>query len=1053
MVLQKQLVQLPYGGLQTKVDPKLAPLGTYAQLDNFIMNRYPELVKRDGVASIGVSTTPQNINAQYNYLNEVGVITNNALYSYSSSLDEYLLKGKTASPIITAKPIISNTYSQTVPDSGITTNGLLGCAWEDSRGSTRISIKDLITDAFIFSDIDISTLGLNIGTPYLKPKVVAVGTRLFFLCVDSIRNYLNIVGYNTINNTFISGETISFNMASCYTYDAIECAGAVLVTVVETTVAPNAVKAYFWNVLTNSIGSADNGYPEPASLGFVNSGTLPPCISVMEDSNSDYLVVSIYNDLNQIYTKTFATYLAPLTPEIAVGSPTTDPGWSLVSCVDTDNNTYIFASSFNTQHTSYQALVENNVTIPNVLYSSLFFVQMSIASKSFWYSGNAYVTLAYDGELQQTYFGVRNDGACWGRMFYSLGGGSIAKANCATSFNLSPEKPNTYLASFLKTTEIVSSANSYFSVPSVFTEQVYFTPFSIDNKVLGRYLNIAGGYLKQYDGSPTVFEQGFHLYPQQPTLVASSGGSIDNGTYSYLVVWEWKDNQGQIHRSNTSVPQQITTTGGDQTVSITVPTLPITNKETRFSDNRSPVIMAVYRTQSLGTVYYRVNQLPNQFIYNDSTLETITYTDTSSDNTISSNSLVYTTGGVFDNISLPAVNLMCVAKNRVICTGTDSEPNQIYVSKQKEEGVGIEFSNELSIIVDSLGGDITALAAMDDKILIFKQSLLYYVAGEGPDPTGNNGSFTIPLLVAADCGCIFPQSIVLTGVGVMFLSEKGIYLCDRQLNITYIGQSVDAITTDPETKSPDFQITSAVNLPNQNQVYFTTNQNQVLVYDTFFKYWYTHTYPFNPISSTILNNKWYVSDINNVYNSIQGQTFDGGGVSISSSIKTNWISLAELEGFSRIYAITVAGDNASFSHTLIMKLYYDFEEFPREILTINPSSLDGSKYGVDTPYGFGPQQGSGNPYGEDPIYGDTPYYGVTSLLTTGNLFGGGFDGTYQFIARPKVQKCSSIMVEIYDQFPDGTTSQSFKFTGLSIVAGIKQGWNKNLPYTRRFTVS
>jgi len=638
-------------------------------------------------------------------------------------------------------------------------------------------------------------------------------------------------------------------------------------------------------------------------------------------------------------------------------------------------------------------------------------------------------------------------------MFYSLGNGPATKTNCCTSFNISPEKSNTYILALLKTTEIVSSANSYFSVPSVFTEQIFFTPASIDNKVLGRYLNIAGGYLKQYDGSQTVFEQGFHLYPQQPTLVQSQtgGGLSSGGSYSYLVTWEWKDNQGQIHRSNTSIPQQITLTGSNDTVTVTVPVLPITNKETRFSDVRSPVIMAVYRTQTLGTVYYRVNQLPSQFVYNDPTQLTLTFTDTFSDDTISSNSLVYNTGGVFDNITLPSVNLMCVAKNRIICAGTDSEPNQVYVSKQKEEGVGIEFSNELSIIVDSLGGDITALAAMDDKILIFKESLLYYIAGEGPDPTGNNGSFTIPLLVVADCGCIYPQSIVLTGMGIMFLSQKGIYLCDRQLNVTYIGQPLDALTTNPQTKPTNFQITSAVNLPDQNQVYFTTNQNQAFVYDTYFKYWYTHTFPFNPISSTILNNQWYVSDTSHVYTSVQGQAYDGDGVSISSHITTNWITLGQLEGFARIFSIAIAGDNASFSHTLIMKLYYDFEQFPREILMINPSSLDGDAYGIDTPYGFGPQEGSGNPYGVDPVYGETPYYGVTSLLTTGNLYGGGFDGTYQFLARPKVQKCSALRIEIYDQFPNGQPSQSFKFTGLSIVAGIKQGWNKNLPYTRRFT--
>lgn len=1044
MVLQKQLIQLPFQGLQTKVDPKVAPIGTFANLDNFIMSRYPELVKRDGLGFLGQSTVPDNINAQYNYLNEIGVITNNALYSYSSALDKYLLKGKTASPIITAKPIISNTYSQTVPDSAVTNNNVIGVIWEDSRGDIRTSIKDLLTDTFVRSDIVISETGV-------KPKVVAVDSRLVYVWVEPGTNALHLQLYNSLTDVFESEQIVATGLANCYTFDVINCAGAALIAAVLSVAVPNKVMAYYWNVQKNEVGGISNGYPVPSSLLFTNSGVLPPCISLCEDPNKGYIICTVYNDSKQIYSKAFETYLAPRTSEVLVGS-TSDNGWGLATCVTEFNSTYIFASSFDgTSHNSFQGVVENNVTTQNVTTYGNFFLQMSIASKAFWYSGNAYVIVAYDGQLQQSYFGVRNDGACWGRMFYSLGGGSAVKANSQTSFSLNPEKPNTYIAALLKTTEIVSSANSYFSVPSVFTEQIYFTPFSIDNKVLGRYLNIAGGYLKQYDGSPTVFEQGFHLYPQQPEAVQSvSTGTIANGTYSYVVTWEWKDNQGQIQRSNTSVPQTIEVTGANNTVTVTVPSLPITNKEFRFANNRSPVIMAVYRTQSLGTVYYRVNQLPAQFSYNDSELQTVSFIDTYSDANISSNSLLYTTGGVFANLTLPSTNLMCVAKNRVIVAGTDSEPNQLYISKQKEEGIGIEFANELSVIVDSLGGDITAIAAMDDKILIFKEALLFYIAGEGPDPTGNNGSFTIPLLVSSDCGCIYPQSIVLTGEGVMFLSQKGVYLCDRQLNITYVGQSIDAITTNPQTKPPNFQITSATNLPNQNQVYFTTNQDKVLVYDTFFKNWYTHTLPFNPISSTILDSKWFVSSTSQVYQSIQGQSYDGDGITISSNIRTNWISAAQLEGFARIFAVIVVGDNASFSHTLVMKLYYDFETFPREILKITPSSLEGSPYGIDTPYGFGPQTDTGNPYGVDDVYGQTPFYGVSSLLTTGNLFGGGYDGTYQFIARPKVQKCSSLMIEIYDQFPDGENSQSFKFSGLSIIAGLKQGWNKNLPYTRRF---
>lgn len=1041
MVLQKQLIQIPFGGLQTKLDPKTAPVGTYSVIDNMIMNRFPELVKRDGLAIIGAATTPANINASYSYLNEVGVITNNSLYSYSPVLDNYQLKGLTASPVTNSKPIISNTYTQTVPDAASSANGIYGTVWEDSRGGVRYSIKDVDSDTFIQSDILLSATGV-------KPKIIGQGNNLYFFWVEPSTTSLVIKPYSSILNTFLPLGTISSIVASCFTYDIIHCFSNILIAVAETSAAPDVIKAYFWDVTNQAIGSTANGIPAPASLGFVNSGSLPPALSLAVDPGNIYFTCTLINDSHEVYTKSFYSFLGPVNTELKVFSTLVDPGWALASCLDTQTNTYIFVSTKGTLHNSFQALVTNNFTTPVVSYARPFYLQLGVVSKSFFFSGNAYVVLGYNSPLQNSYFGVRDDGACFGRLMSTLGGGNIAKANCVATFQEIPNDNDNYILPLLKTTKIIASANSYFSTTSVFTEQIFFSPQTIDNKVLGKYLNIAGGYLKQYDGSQTVFEQGFHLYPEQPTaVVVNSGGNIAVGTYAYIACWEWTDNQGQIQRSTPSSPLNVVVLGGSSdTVTLTVRTLPITNKETRFGDVRTPVVLAIYRTQSLGTTYYRVNQLPSEFVYNDPTVQTISYIDTKADASINSNSLLYTTGGVFPNITTPAANLMTVGKNRIFIAGTDTEPNRVYYSKEKEEGVGVEFSAELSVIVDSLGGGITALAAMDDKLLIFKKSLVYYIAGGLLDKTGN-GNIPTPLLISADCGCNSPQSIVLTGLGIMFQSQKGIYLVDRQLNVTYIGQAVDHLTT----KNPSFKISSAVNLPDQNQVYFTDTSGQILVYDTYFSQWYTHTLPFIPVSSTILDNSFYVSSTSIAYKAIPGLPTDGGMTPIISRLKTNWLSLAQLEGFSRIYAILLVGDNANLNHRLRVNLYYDFEEFPRQTLSIIPNSLEGLSYGEETPYGGLPVGGIGVPYGLDGAYGANPTYGGAPFGGTGTPYGGYFDGTYQFIIKPKIQKCTSIMIEIFDEFSDGTNTISFKFSGISIVAGIQNSYNKNLSYTKRLT--
>lgn len=1040
MALQKQVIPVPFNGLQTKIDPKMAPLGTFAQIDNMIMTRFPELVKRDGLEIIGLNSTPTNINASYNYLNEVGVITNNALYSYSPSVDQYQLKGLTASPVVSSKTIIANTYTQTIPDGSVTVNGQLGTVWEDSRGGVRLSIKDVTTDTFLVSDFSLSTTGV-------KPKVVAVDKMLYFFWIEPSTTSLMLKAYVTVSGTFLNNQTISTKVATVQTYDVLRCFSNILITIAETNISPDVLFAYFWDVKKQEIGSTINGLPAPTSLLFSNSGNAPTALSLTSDPSGLYFTCTVFNDSKEVWTRAYFSFLDPAGPELQVTTSTTDAGWAIASCIDADQNTYIFYSTFGSIHNSFQAKVNNNYTsTPTIEYNRPFILQMGVATTSFFYSGNAYVVLGYDSALQNTYFGVRDDGATFGRMFSQLAGGNPKKANSLSGFELLPSQANTYITPLLKTTKIVSSANSFNSTTSVFTEQVFFTPQTIDNRVLGKYLNIAGGYLKQYDGSPTVFEQGFHIYPEKPTAVASTGGSIANGTYSYVAVWEWVDNQGQLQRSEPSVPVNIVTTGSNQTVTLTVRTLPITNKETRFGNTRTPVVLAVYRTLSLGTSYFRVNQLNTEYVFNDSTVQTLTYVDTKSDTQISSNSLLYTTGGVFQNIAIPATNLMTVGKNRVIVAGTDTEPNRVFYSKEKEEGIGLEFSDELSIIVDSLGGNITALATMDDKILVFKKSLIFYIAASSLLDKVGNGSAPVPILISADTGCNAPQSVVLTGAGVMFESQKGIYVVDRQLGVNYIGQAIDKITT----QNPNFRITSAINLPDQNQVYFTDVNNQVLVYDTFFQQWYTHSFSFSPVSSTLLDDTWYVSSASEAYRAVKGRAYDGPGLSIQSKIQTNWISLSNIEGFGRIYTILLLGDNAQLDHRLRVNLYYDFEEFPRESLSIIPSSLLGDGYGVDSVYGGFPYGGTGVPYGEDGVYGAiNSTYGGAPFGGTGAPYGGYFDGTYQFVIRPRQQKCTSIRIEIFDEFPDGNKTQSFKFSGISIVAGMKYGYNKNLSYTRR----
>lgn len=1007
MALSKAIVPVGYNGLQLLIDDKTAPLGTFVKIDNLIMASNHELVKRDGMKSIGVSTYPANIRTMYSFNSELGVITNQALWAYSTTLDKFINKGTTSSPIVTSKPIFANSYTQTIPDGSTTINGIQGYIWEDSRNGVRCSIKDIQSDTFFIVDYSISTTGV-------KPRVVACDKYLLFLWVET--NTLKCIRYDTINLTFSSINTISSIVNAQTIYDAISTDGniyfkpSVAIVVAEST---PQLKLYYWDIRLNILGTAANGAADATVLTSTNVDTGLTSLSLITNSICGYITVAWHNGADKIpRIQSFnLSGVSINSSNIALGSATTDAGYAITGSIDSNNNATIVYTTKNTIQTTYQATATNvlSITTPTITSGTVVYYNCGLVSKAFNYNDQCYYTISYDSTLQGTYFLVRSDLAPIVRMFAQVAGGSPTKSNCLSAWTLNPFKTNTYTSPFLRKTKILAASGTYTTTTSVYNEQVWFTPYNIDNKTVARVLNIAGGYVKNYDGT-SVVEQGFHLYPECTNSDATGVGSIPAGTYSYKFVWEWYDNNGQVVRSQTSVPQTVTVVSATHNIVLTFKTLPVTSKIGAAGYNDANPVLAIYRTLVGGTTYYRVNQSVSEYLYNNTAASTLTYTDNKLDSAISSNATIYTTGGVFDNIATPSANLLTLQKNRIILAGCDTDPNIIYYSKEKESGVGVEFSNELSITIDSLGGDITALAGMDDKILIFKKSLIYFIAGTGADKVGN-GQFTPPQLVSTDTGCANPQSIVLTADGIMFQSPKGIYIVDRQMNVSYIGN--------PIKDYEQYTFTSAANLPDQNRVHFTTAEGYSLVYHTFFKKWTTFSnLPANAATSN--QSVWYIAGSTGVFQAVSGQTYDDGNAPIISSIKTSWISIAGIEGFQRIYSILFLGDNQLVTDRLKMNLYYDFREYVGQQLSIQPSQNVGT-YGSDNPYGA-------------------------------NTYGGTNDGTAQYVARPRQQKCTSIQIEIMDDFPTGARGASFKFSELALVVGVKQGYNKNLSTTsRRFS--
>lgn len=490
----------------------------------------------------------------------------------------------------------------------------------------------------------------------------------------------------------------------------------------------------------------------------------------------------------------------------------------------------------------------------------------------------------------------------------------------------------------------------------------------------------------------------------QPTVtdnslaVATTGGNMSDGSYGFKAVYRWTDNLGQDHYSAASTALEIVLAGGGSTqrVMVNAPTLRLTEK--------TGVVIEIYRTEDAGTIYYLAASAAN-----DTSADTVSIQCTISDTTLISKQLLYTTGGVLENIAPPSVAVLGAhtAANRLIVVGENR--NQIQYSKIREDGKPVEFNDSLLIDVDPIGGIITAVASMDEKLIIFEEGAIFVISGAGPNNNGEQDSYSLPERVSIDTGCVNPYSVVLTPNGLQFKSAKGIYLLRRDLGLEYIGAGAEDYN--------DLQITSAKLISDNNQVRYTTSNGPTIVYNYFSGQWGTFDNHVGRSAEVIDNVYYYARTDGQIFK--QDDSYSDNGSAIALDVETGWMSFAQLQGFQRVYKLLILGDYKS-AHKLRIQISYDFNEAIVQEVLIDPADfLDATTYGEDSPYG------SGTPYGGD-------------------------GSVYQMRVNLARQKCQAIKVRITEQLANA--GQGVELSAITLQIGTKRGTNK-LGASRKFTTS
>ncbi len=236
-------------------------------------------------------------------------------------------------------------------------------------------------------------------------------------------------------------------------------------------------------------------------------------------------------------------------------------------------------------------------------------------------------------------------------------------------------------------------------------------------------------------------------------------------------------------------------------------------------------------------------------------------------------------------------------------------------------------------------------------------------------------------------------------MGLMFQSDKGIWILGRDLNTKYIGAPVQGFNNS--------LINSALCIPETNQVRFTLDNGTVLMYDYYYDQWATFT-GIPAISSTLQNaTHTFLNQYGQVLQERTGTYIDNTHP-VLMSYTTAWLKIAEmLQGFQRAYYLYLLS-NYITPHKLNVQVAYDFDNALKQNSVITPAN-------------YSP------PYGNDPLYGSTPTYGGSSTVEQWRVF-------FQ------KQKCQAIQVtvsEIYDPTFGVPAGAGLSMSGFNIVIGSK----------------
>lgn len=974
-MLDFQLVPFPFRyGVDEGTDPKQVPPGTLLTAENVVWLKSGCLQKRQGTtvltSSIVGGGSISSASRLFTRGNELCLISSGKVYAYTSS--GWIDRGRIPDVGLEWSTSLDTVMGVKHADIAYLSNGQVVQAWISGDpddlitvGALYYQVVDLATGTRVTAPTKISS-GTN-QDPYRGVRIVVSGSSYAIIWSNASAGRLY---------SFVAGTTTNLKTDASTTAPAFDACVIGTNFVVAYALAAGGIRLVSYSFAATPVQQATDVVTSETSVGIES-------ISI-DGASGETLYIGYVDVQGNLIRRamanptTLAQTVAPATLDTM-----TDINDGVIGVHRTSSTTASYAWSFydpNFDPEKAGVLRVVHMTSGGTSYTNSEATSVKLLSRQFSLGGRQYALVSNYTRVNDLELGNHIEGQ------------ETMLVDCTVSDTSTSIPPRLvgkvdlliggqWIGGFITNAPLVSSTQAILGSPfqsdassnvgsfrqgvrTVSVTTGASAPKDLWRPVeLGPETYIAAGVETAWDGEnaqPYGFAHAPYLN-MTATAASGSGGNIQTGNYLYNVTAERRSAASVLHRGPVGVAQTVAVTGPTGSVDLII--VPIALSVISLTVGSSLGIVPVYRSEVDGTVLQRITVEPTYVFALNTNTPQIDIIDSHRDSDIgdfqnlAERPVLYTEGGELEDQQPPGFVSHAVYKNRIF--GIDGSRTQVWFTKNQASNPSVApgFNANLRLLFKD---KLEAIGVMDERIFFFGKRGIYYVAGNGPAPNGDDADYGEPQQLQTDVGCSNPRGLVSTPMGIMFVAgddgQSEIHLLTRKMFVEWKGKRVqDLLDAYPN-------VTSAVLVERKNHVRFSCLAADgltgiVVVYDYQEDQWSHFRYGNSlPIADAIVCDDVYtfVTTSGVVYQESDATWLDNGAF-VTALLETAWIHANGPLGYQSVRNFQIDGTSLT-AHGLSVSVGFDgnssYQQGPRTFAEglsgVTSPGLQRARVSIDT---------------------------------------------------------------------------------------------------------